>query len=149
MRRLLHAKRLLGWRLLHPNVTHQDHVRGVWVESPFESIPASFWWSVVTYTTVGYGDLVPLSVVGQFMGSLTMIIGVFVLAMPISVVSTNFGAVWREFQEERKMSSRLDDMEKEAVETALSMTNPAQQLKRIAFEIWDEDVIGDDDFMGE
>ena len=103
----------------------------------------------MTYTTVGYGDLVPLSVVGQFMGSLTMIIGVFVLAMPISVVSTNFGAVWREFQEERKMSSRLDDMEKEAVETALSMTNPAQQLKRIAFEIWDEDVIGDDDFMGE
>ncbi|KNC55591.1 Kcna5-prov protein [Thecamonas trahens ATCC 50062] len=58
--------------------------------SPFQSIPACFWWSVVTMTTVGYGDHVPLSTAGRLVASVTMISGVLLISFPITVIGSNF-----------------------------------------------------------
>eukprot|EP00930_Biecheleria_cincta_P037051 TRINITY_DN25404_c0_g2_i1.p1 TRINITY_DN25404_c0_g2~~TRINITY_DN25404_c0_g2_i1.p1 ORF type:complete len:433 (-),score=105.63 TRINITY_DN25404_c0_g2_i1:16-1314(-) len=56
----------------------------------FVSIPASFWWSISTLTTVGYGDMVPHSNGGKVIGAMTATTGLLVVAISIALVSLNF-----------------------------------------------------------
>lgn len=56
-------------------------------ESGFTSIPRSVYWAVVTLTTVGYGDIAPESVLGQFIASMIMILGYCIIAVPTGIVS--------------------------------------------------------------
>ncbi len=56
-------------------------------ESGFTSIPTSIYWAIVTITTVGYGDISPITPLGQFLASLVMLLGYGVLAIPTGIVS--------------------------------------------------------------
>jgi voltage-gated potassium channel len=62
----------------------------------FGSLPGAMWWAVVTLTTTGYGDVVPLTLGGRLVGSLLMISGIAVLALMTGVLATGFA------QEERR-----------------------------------------------
>ena len=53
----------------------------------FENIPKSIYWSVVTLTTVGYGDVVPVTIFGKFLASIIMILGYGIIAVPTGIVS--------------------------------------------------------------
>ncbi len=56
-------------------------------ENGFTSIPRSIYWSIVTLTTVGYGDISPKTNIGQFIASLIMILGYAIIAVPTGIVS--------------------------------------------------------------
>lgn len=58
--------------------------------SLFQSIPDCFYWAVTTMTTVGYGDMTPLGMTGRCVSSAAMIGGILVIAMPVSVLGTQF-----------------------------------------------------------
>lgn len=65
------------------------------VEGPthgFTSIPHSVYWTIVTLTTVGYGDISPETPLGQFIATLIMIIGYGVIAVPTGIVSAEYAA---------------------------------------------------------
>lgn len=56
-------------------------------ENGFTSIPRAIYWAIVTLTTVGYGDIAPHTVVGQFLASIIMIIGYAIIAVPTGIIS--------------------------------------------------------------
>jgi len=56
----------------------------------FGSIPAALWWAMVTLTTTGYGDAVPLSPPGRMLGGLVMLCGISVLALMAGILATGF-----------------------------------------------------------
>jgi voltage-gated potassium channel len=58
----------------------------------FSSIPETLWWGVVTLTTVGYGDIVPVTPLGRLLGAATMLGGVAFFALPSSILAAGFFA---------------------------------------------------------
>jgi voltage-gated potassium channel len=56
----------------------------------FSSIPATMWWGISTLTTVGYGDIVPVTTLGKFLGGIFAIAGVGLLALPAGILSSGF-----------------------------------------------------------
>jgi len=65
-------------------------IEGGKAESDFTSIPKSIYWAIVTLTTVGYGDITPTTVFGQFLSAMVMILGYAVIAVPTGIVSAEF-----------------------------------------------------------
>ena len=58
----------------------------------FGSIPRAMWWSAATLTTIGYGDVVPITDLGKMMAGIVMIAGFGMFALPIAIISTGFAA---------------------------------------------------------
>ena len=59
-------------------------------QSGFTSIPRGVYWAIVTLTTVGYGDIAPVSAFGQFLASMVMILGYGIIAIPTGIVTSEF-----------------------------------------------------------
>ena len=56
----------------------------------FSSIPATMWWGVMTLTTVGYGDVYPVTPLGQFLASVVAVLGIGLFALPTGVLGSGF-----------------------------------------------------------
>ena len=56
----------------------------------FGSIPKSMWWSIVTLTTVGYGDVFPITSLGKIFGSVIIILGIGTVALPAGILASGF-----------------------------------------------------------
>jgi voltage-gated potassium channel len=56
----------------------------------FSSIPEAMWWGVATLTTVGYGDVAPITPLGQFVGAIVAVLGIGLFALPASILASGF-----------------------------------------------------------
>lgn len=63
-------------------------IEGTYPDTAFTSIPISIYWAIVTLTTVGFGDIVPKTELGQFLSAVLMILGYAIIAVPTGIVST-------------------------------------------------------------
>ena len=66
----------------------------------FGSIPRAMWWSIATLTTVGYGDVYPITVLGRLFASITAVIGIGLIALPAGIVAAAFAEVVVQRREE-------------------------------------------------
>lgn len=73
----------------------------------FGTIPACLWWAVVTLTTVGYGDVTPITFGGQLFGAIVMVCGVGIAAMPAGIFASSFVQLVREQERERRRKLRI------------------------------------------
>ncbi|MBA2498920.1 MAG: ion transporter [Chitinophagaceae bacterium] len=56
----------------------------------FTSIPATVWWSVITLTTVGYGDMIPITITGKIFTGVILLAGVAMFALPAGIITAGF-----------------------------------------------------------
>src|SRR5688572_7999302 len=56
----------------------------------FESIPAAMWWGVATLSTVGYGDVYPITALGKLIGALVALLGIGLFALPAGILGSGF-----------------------------------------------------------
>lgn len=77
----------------------------------FGSIPQAMWWATITLTTVGYGDVVPITVAGKALGIVITILGVGIAALPAGIIASGFTTEMQNRRDEfrAKLMSSLTD----------------------------------------
>lgn len=92
--------------------------------SPFTSIPATFYWCIVTLATLGYGDVTPVTPIGKLIASFTALCGILVIALPISIIGTNFSDAYKDFlkkqEDEAELLRQKEKLEREREEAERS-----------------------------
>merc|ERR1719188_2807111 len=73
----------------------------------FVSIPAAMWWSMTTITTVGYGDMVPMTVPGKVVGCLTMVGGTLIVSVSVAMITSSFTEQYRQRSEKAKLEKAM------------------------------------------
>lgn len=79
-------------------------------QEDFSSIPRAIWWAIATLTTVGYGDVYPVTPLGRFFASIIALAGVGVVALPAGVFASAFSDELRE-RELAKLDARVEEIE--------------------------------------
>ncbi|XP_072303826.1 voltage-gated potassium channel regulatory subunit KCNG2 [Eucyclogobius newberryi] len=72
----------------------------------FTSIPGSYWWAVISMTTVGYGDMVPRSIPGQVVALSSILSGILLMAFPVTSIFHTFSRSYVELKEEQNRALR-------------------------------------------
>ncbi len=74
--------------------------------SGFTSIPQGIYWAIVTITTVGYGDIAPVTVVGKLIASLAMLTGYSIIAVPTGIITVEINRASGKKVKERKKNCK-------------------------------------------
>jgi len=67
----------------------------------FPNILATLWWAVITLTTVGYGDVYPVTILGKLLSGVISILGIILIALPSGIISSGFIKEYEKEKEEK------------------------------------------------
>ncbi|MGK0638042.1 ion transporter [Schleiferia thermophila] len=87
----------------------------------FRSIPETMWWGIITLTTVGYGDMHPITPVGKFLGGIIALMGIGLFALPAGILAGGFSTELQKIAQE--------DTEKDSMEASTTCPHCGKQLK--------------------
>lgn len=73
----------------------------------FENIGDGFWWAIVAFTTVGYGDIYPITPLGRLLSSIISLIGIAMIAIPTGIISSAFMSMLIEKKQKEKNNSSM------------------------------------------
>merc|ERR550532_819737 len=110
----------------------------VWESSPFVSIPDSFWWSLVTALTVGYGDEnhYPLTPLGNVVACLNMLFSLAILTLPVGVIGSTFAQVWIDYKKECVDAVTIKQDQLCYITSAIQRLEPSRLSNLMLFEVW-------------
>eukprot|EP00746_Dinoflagellata_sp_MGD_P141412 gnl/MRDRNA2_/MRDRNA2_74521_c0_seq1.p1 gnl/MRDRNA2_/MRDRNA2_74521_c0~~gnl/MRDRNA2_/MRDRNA2_74521_c0_seq1.p1 ORF type:complete len:542 (+),score=76.17 gnl/MRDRNA2_/MRDRNA2_74521_c0_seq1:104-1729(+) len=99
-------------------------------ESPegYPSVPAGFWWSIVTMTTVGFGDMYPMTWQGRLVGIFAMLVGILLIALPTAIVGRKFQEVYEREEMLSEMREARENGQRASVMSVVSTIQPTQDL---------------------
>ncbi|NXG49012.1 KCNG2 protein, partial [Psilopogon haemacephalus] len=72
----------------------------------FTSVPSTYWWAVISMTTVGYGDMVPRSIPGQVVALSSILSGILLMAFPVTSIFHTFSRSYSELKEQQQRAAR-------------------------------------------
>ena len=98
-------------------------------ENGFENIPKSIYWAVVTLTTVGYGDVVPITTLGKTISVFIMLLGYAIIAVPTGIVSAEL-AKNRKDQKQLKNQDEILEKEQEIISKETEILNKLELLEK-------------------
>lgn len=75
----------------------------------FQNIGDGFWWSIVAFTTTGYGDIYPITFLGKLLGSIISLIGIAMITIPTGIISSSFLNVIQQ-REKKKVEDRAREL---------------------------------------
>jgi voltage-gated potassium channel len=95
----------------------------------FGSIPAAMWWAFVTLTTVGYGDVTPVTVGGRIFGAMIMVIGIGMVALPTGILASGYAQQLN--QRQAKYRQRAD----EALDDGILSDEEVSSLEKLRIDL--------------
>lgn len=97
----------------------------------FNSIPASYWWAIISMTTVGYGDMVPRSIPGQIVALTSILSGILIMAFPATSIFHTFSRSYQELKQEYERLWKEEKEEEKAIESEQSWSKADVSLEEI------------------
>jgi voltage-gated potassium channel len=95
----------------------------------FGSIPAAMWWAFATLTTVGYGDVTPITVGGKIFGAMITVVGIGMVALPTSILASGYT------QQLRINTSRYQDKAAEALDDGILSDEEVLELETLRVDL--------------
>jgi len=89
----------------------------------FSSIPAAMWWAIITMTSVGYGDVTPITIMGKVLASIISIISIGIVALPAGLLASGFS------EAVRQRRAHYEKLVEDAMEDGVITTDEQQTLK--------------------
>ena len=80
-------------------------------DNKFDSVLIGLWWALVTMTTLGYGDIVPVTPIGYLIGSICVVSGMLFMVMPVPLIVNNFTAYYSHVKARKKLKEHWKDNE--------------------------------------
>ncbi|KAG8504352.1 Potassium voltage-gated channel subfamily G member 2 [Galemys pyrenaicus] len=84
----------------------------------FSSVPASYWWAVISMTTVGYGDMVPRSLPGQVVALSSILSGILLMAFPVTSIFHTFSRSYSELREQQRATGSEPTLREDSTHSA-------------------------------
>ena len=101
----------------------------------FQSIVASFYWNVITVSTVGYGDEAPITVGGKVVAAACAISGIIFLAFPLTIFSYNFSHYYSQLQRKAAEESGVHSVQSSMMETVQRLEANQEAISRMLLHL--------------
>ena len=109
-------------------------------QSPFHSSFAGMYWSAITMTTVGYGDIYPTTIGGRILATVCALSGLILMALPINILGTNFSNEYSRYKEleKRKKEDRFSTETEwiENISLPPNLDSVRHEVKKLVREAW-------------